>query len=207
MNTSLLIRVATGATVAALATAGAAFATAGHSHSGPAGGGPGNGIAAAAAYLGVSAGTLRTDLRSGETLAQVANATTGKSAAGLVDALVAAAKTHLAADVAAGRLTQAQADEITSGLKDHIAAFVNGSLPLGRSHGPGDHGPGPELAAAATYLGISEDALRADLQAGKTLAQVADATSGKSASGLIDALVAADRTRIAALVNGTFPHP
>jgi len=175
MNTSLLIRVATGASVAALATAGAAFATAGHSHSGPAGGGPRNGLADAAA--------------------------------GLVGALVAAAKTHLAADVATGRLTQAQAEEITSGLKDHIAAFVNGSLPLGRSHGPGDHGPGPELAAAATYLGISEDALRADLQAGKTLAQVADATSGKSASGLIDALVAADRTRIAALVNGTFPHP
>src|SRR5436305_3143684 len=43
----------------------------------------------------------------------------------------------------------------------------------GRHHGDG-------LAAAATYLGITPAALRTQLESGKTLAQIADATSGKS---------------------------
>jgi hypothetical protein len=79
------------------------------------------------------------------------------------------------------------------------------------------HGPGDDLAAAASYLGSTTDALLTQLQAGKTLAQIANATSGKSASGLIDALVAdattrfggnapADlRQRITEMVNGTMP--
>jgi hypothetical protein len=54
--------------------------------------------------------------------------------------------------------------------------------------------------AAATYLGVTEAALTTQLQAGKTLAQVAAATSGKSAAGLIDALVAAEQTELTAAV-------
>jgi hypothetical protein len=46
----------------------------------------------------------------------------------------------------------------------------------GGPHGFGDHG---SPAAAATYLGISRSALQTQLQAGKTLAQIANATSGK----------------------------
>ena len=189
MNRSLLIRVATGATVAALATAGVAVAAAGHSHNGPKSGPPG--LAAAATYLGISESTLQADLRNGETLAQVANATSGKSASGLIDALVADAQSHGVTD---------------PDLKSHITAVVDGTAP---PPGPGfGRGPGLELSAAATYLGISEDTLRSDLQSGKTLAQIADATSGKSASGLIDALVAAAKTRITALVDGQLPrHP
>lgn len=194
MNKSLLIRVATVASVAALATAGAAVASGHAPWNGPKGGpGPGPGLSAAATYLGISQTELRADLQKGETLAQVANATSGKSASGLIDALVAAAKSHGATD---------------PNLTAHITAFVNGTAPPsgpGFGHGPG---PGPDLQAAATYLGISADTLRSDLQAGKTLAQVADATSGKSATGLIDALVAAAKTRITALVDGTLPqHP
>lgn len=75
-------------------------------------------------------------------------------------------------------------------------------------HGPGG-GPGDPLAAAASYLGISESTLRSDLQSGKTLAEIANATSGKSASGLIAALVAKAETdieaRVTAMVNGSLP--
>ena len=39
----------------------------------------------------------------------------------------------------------------------------------------GHHGPGDDLAAAASYLGTSPDALLTQLRAGKTLGQVADA--------------------------------
>jgi len=160
----------------------------------------GDDLAAAATYLGVTQADLLTSLQSGKTLAQVAGATSGKSVAGLIDALVAAEKTELAAAVTAGRLTQAQADQITSGLTAHVTAEVNST-----AHGPGGpglgHGPGcDELTAAATYLGVTPAALGAQLQAGKTLAQVADATSGKSAAGLVDALVAAEKTELAAAV-------
>ena len=106
--------------------------------------GPGRGqnddFAAAATYLGLSQSDLQTALQAGKTLAQVADATSGKSAAGLIDALVAAEKTELAADVTAGKLTQAQADKITATLTDRITSLVNGTRPanggFGRHGGP-----------------------------------------------------------------------
>jgi hypothetical protein len=179
----------------------------GHTVAGPAGDhrGGGNDLAAAATYLGVSQADLLTSLQSGKTLAQVADATSGKSAAGLIDALSAAEKTELAAAVTAGEITQAQADRMTATLTAHVTAEVNGRRPAG---GPGGHGGpgfghgagGDELTAAASYLGVTETSLTTQLQAGKTLTQVADATSGKSAAGLIDALVAAEKTELAAAV-------
>lgn len=177
----------------------------GHIYGGDRHGRGGDDLAAAATYLGVSQADLLTSLQSGKTLAQVAGATSGKSVAGLIDALVAAEKTEIAAAVTAGRLTQAQADQITAGLTAHVTAEVNGTAPAHGPGGPGGpgfgHGPGgDELTAAATYLGVTETALMTQLQAGKTLAQVADATSGKSAEGLIDALVAAEKTELAGAV-------
>jgi len=165
----------------------------------------GDDLATAATYLGVTQADLLTSLQSGKTLAQVAGATSGKSVAGLIDALVAAEKTELAAAVTAGHLTQAQADQIATGLTAHVTAEVNGTEPAHGHGGPGGpgfgHGPGgDELTAAATYLGVTETALMTQLQSGKTLAQVADATSGKSAAGLIDALVAAEKTELTAAV-------
>ena len=79
-------------------------------------------------------------------------ATSGKSTAGLVAALVAAEKTELAAAVKAGDLTQAQADRITTGLQARVAAMVNGTRPA--HDGPGDHhGPnGFRPAAAGTHI-------------------------------------------------------
>jgi hypothetical protein len=163
----------------------------------------GDDLAAAATYLGISQADLLTSLRSGKTLAQVAGATSGKTVAGLIDALVAAEKTELAAAVTAGRLTQTQSDQIAAGLTARVTAEVNGTRPAHGPGGPGGFGHGPggdELAAAASYLGVTEAALTTQLQAGKTLAQVADATSGKSAAGLIDALVAAEKTELATAV-------
>jgi hypothetical protein len=167
-------------------------------------GGGGDELAAAATYLGIPQADLLTSLQSGKTLAQVAGATSGKTVAGLIDALVAAEKTELAAAVTAGEITQAQADQKTATLTAHVTAEVNGTRPARGPGGPGrfgHHGPGgDELTAAATYLGVTETALTTQLQAGKTLAQVADATSGKSAAGLVGALVAAEKTELATAV-------
>jgi hypothetical protein len=179
---------------------GAPEGTAGDHH-----GRSGDRLAAAATYLGISQADLLTQLQSGKTLAQVATATSGKSTAGLIDALVTAEKAELAAAVSAGEITQAQADQMSATLTAHVTAEVNGTRLDHGPGGPGGHGHGgpgggDELTAAATYLGITEAALTTQLDAGKTLAQVASATSGKSTAGLIDALVAAEKVEIAAAV-------
>jgi hypothetical protein len=148
----------------------------------------------AATYLGLTESELQTKLRSGKTMAEVANAIDGKSVDGLIDALVDAAKKNVAADVASGRLTQSQADAVLSGLTQHITARVNSTGPPGGPHGRG--GPHGGLDAAATYLGLSESALRTQLQSGKTLGAIADATAGKSKAGLIAALVADEKAHL-----------
>ncbi|MGE5273379.1 MAG: hypothetical protein ACM3QU_06340 [Verrucomicrobiota bacterium] len=106
---------------------------AGFGHHGIGGHGFGH-LSAAAAYLGLSESELQTQLASGKTLADVAKAQ-GKSVDGLVSALLADEKKELDAAVAAGRLTQAQADELLASAEQRITAMVNGTMP-----GPGRHG-------------------------------------------------------------------
>jgi uncharacterized protein YidB (DUF937 family) len=88
---------------------------------------------AAASYLGLTEAQLRSELEAGKTLAQVTQAH-GKSVGGLIDALVADVKKHLDAAVAAGRLTQAQENEMLSGLRDRITNRVNSKAPEGFRH-------------------------------------------------------------------------
>lgn len=52
------------------------------------------------------------------------------------------------------------------------------------------------LSVASTYLGLSRDAIRAQLVAGKSLADIANATPGKSAAGLVGAYSAAIKIRL-----------
>ena len=131
-----------------------------------------NFMSTAATYIGITEAQLRTELSSGKSLADVAVAH-GKTRDGLIAALV-----------------QAATNDITT-LVDQKSPFP--APPLGR--GPGGPGfgfrvEGNELAAAATYLGITEADLHTKLEAGQSLAQIAAATSGKSRDGLIQALVA-----------------
>src|SRR3954453_8760238 len=77
-----------------------------------------------AKILGITPQELRTQLEAGKTLAQIA-AAQGISKADLVNKLVAAAKTDLAAAVKAGRLTQAQADKISANLEARITKRVD----------------------------------------------------------------------------------
>ena len=101
---------------------------------------------------------------------------------------VSSIKSALAGLVTDATLTQAQADK--------VATTVDATLPEG---GHGGYGHGADLATAATALGVTEDALRTQLEAGKTLAQVAQ-TKGISQATLVTKLVAAQKTRIAAAV-------
>jgi hypothetical protein len=159
------------AALLALGGGGAALAAAGHGHAPgraasratgmPGHPGPGAQLQAAADYLGISVATLKADLQSGETLAQVADSTGGKSASGLISALVASEKSKLDAAVAAGKLTQAQEDKLTANLQQRVTALVDGSRPARPFARPG-LGRGADLKAALDYLGISVATLKAD---------------------------------------------
>jgi hypothetical protein len=99
-------------------------------------------LSAAGTYLGLSPSDLRTRLRSGQSLADVAKAQS-KDLAGLEQAIVDAAKADLDKAVADKTLTQSQADEILTRLKGHVGDLVNakpGDRPRFRDHGR--HGPG-----------------------------------------------------------------
>jgi len=105
------------------------------------------GLEPAASYLGLTQAELRTELMSGKTLADVA-AAKGKSVDGLAEALMAETKTRVAAGVAAGRLTQADADEVLRDLKQRVTDRVNGvrgpdGLRGFRDGGPDFGGPLP----------------------------------------------------------------
>ena len=93
---------------------------------------------AAAKVLGMSADDIRSALRSGTTLAELAKKQ-GKSEDALVNALVGVAKTKLASAVEAGKLTQARADAIQKDLPGRVKQIVEN----GRGgFGPGMHGLG-----------------------------------------------------------------
>ena len=102
---------------------------------------------AAADFLGVTEAELRSSLEDGNTLAEVATAN-GQTAAGLVDALVTAAKADLDDKVEAGRLTEAQRTSILADLESRLDDVVNGEFSFGFRGGPG--GPPPGLAPDAT---------------------------------------------------------
>lgn len=93
------------------------------------------GLDTAADYLGITEETLRTSLREGSTLAEIAE-DKGKSVDGLKNALVTAAKADLAEAVEDGRLTAAHQAEIVADLPDRIDDLVNGELGLRGGHGP-----------------------------------------------------------------------
>lgn len=97
--------------------------------------------------------------------------------------------------VADKTLTQAQADKVATTLAETLP---HRGGPGGRGHhGPGRLGAGLDAAAAA--IGIPEAELRAQLAAGKTLAQVA-AAEGVSKADLIAKLVSAAAARLAQAV-------
>src|SRR5439155_919693 len=91
--------------------------------------------AAVAKYLGLTNAQLVKQLESGQSLAAIAKAQ-GKTAAGLEQAITAAAKTHLDKAVANKRITAAQEQLLLKALSARINHLVNNTPPkLGRFGG------------------------------------------------------------------------
>ena len=76
-------------------------------------------------YLGVPADQVKQQLMAGNSLGDIANHTTGKSRDGLVRSLDASAATRIKAAVDAGKITQAQADELTPKVDAAIVKIVD----------------------------------------------------------------------------------
>jgi hypothetical protein len=127
----------------------------GPGHRGPRGKGArgifGRGLDTAAGAIGITAEELRTALRDGQSLADVARSK-NVDPEKVVSALVAEVKTHLDEEVASGRHTRAEADQKLARVTERIRAFVNGEAPLKGGFGPGHRhgrGPRPDDAPAA----------------------------------------------------------
>ena len=124
--------------------------------------------------LGISVSTLQTALKQTETQ-QVQNLQT------------------------AGKITSSTASKIEKRIQAGNGMPMFGMGPgFGRGFGPGGMAPGPVnvLQTAASYLGLTQAQLRTDMQSGKSLNAIANAQSGKSASGLQAALIAAAQTAL-----------
>ena len=152
------------------------------------------GTVALAAVLGggaaVAADKLSPKEESDAIVADVAKQL-GLDTAKVESAIEQALENRVDAAVAAGRLTEAQGEE----LKERIAS---GDLPLlgvgpGRVHHGHFFGG---LEAAADYLGVTDTELREQLHDGSSLAEIAEA-EGKTVDGLVTALVAAAKADLA----------
>ena len=90
----------------------------------------------AAKAIGISEASLTSQLQAGKTIAEVAKAH-GVAVQKVIDALVKDGQDELAAAVKAGRITQAQADQLKAGVTQRVTAQVNNPGGLCPGH-PGD---------------------------------------------------------------------
>jgi hypothetical protein len=173
-------------------------------------------VVAVVACLGVTGGAAYAAVHSTEDSAKqavLADAAKrlGVTPSALQNALQQAQIDQINKLVAQGKLTKQQGQAIIAHIKSGQAGPPVFGFGFGfhghafHAHGfrvgvppvfGGPFGPGGMFQAAATYLGLTQQALFAELRSGKTLAQVATATNGKSVSGLEDAMVASVQTKL-----------
>ena len=188
-------------------------------------------LAAAAEALGMTEAELVTELQSGKSIKQVADAK-NVNIDTVIAKMTAAVKAHLDAEVASGEHTQAEADAKLAAFQTRVTEMVNKTgLPQrggkGQHGGRGGHGPAKFATTnLATVLKLTEAELQTELKAGKTLTQIAAAqnvdiadvknvlesdfkahldeevASGKHTQAEADAKLAEFKTRIDDMVNG-----
>jgi hypothetical protein len=150
---------------------------------------PSGDLAIAANYIGIPGAQLRSDLLAGSTLAEIANSTAGRSAAGLMDALFAAKAEYLSKAVSTGRLSKSKQASKLAKLPERLATEIH------RHHGVS---VGPvDRATAARYLGLSVSQIGRELRSGNSLARIASERPGKTTAGLVCALMSAKEAALA----------
>ena len=99
------------------------------------GGREGLGVDAVASVLGMTADELHTELHAGKSLASIAESK-GVAVQKVIDVIVAEVKANVAEEVAAGELTQAEADAKLADVTSKVTEMVNSTRP---ARGEGDH--------------------------------------------------------------------
>jgi hypothetical protein len=126
-----------------------------------------------ATILGVDPTTITDQLKQGKTLVQVAQ-TKGITEDILLQKLTDAENQSIAAAVTSGKITQAQADKIKSGLAARLKKEVE-HVEKNDDHEKGRFGSFGDPAVLSQILGVTRQQLKADLQAGKSLVEIAQA--------------------------------
>jgi len=191
-------------------------------------------LATVAKVLGITETELKTELEAGKSVSDVAKAK-NIDIATVKAALLAEAKAHIDAEVAAGKHTAAEGvtklAEVTSRIDTML---TTAGLPARGPQGDGGHkgkgGPGKFMTATlATTLKLTQEELKTQLQSGKSLADVAKAqsvdiavvktvltsditahlaeevTSGKHTQAEADAKLAEFKTNLDTMVNRVGP--
>ena len=139
-------------------------------------------LAAAAKVLGITEAELKTELQAGKSVADVAKAK-NIDLATVKAALLAEAKAHIDAEVAAGKHTAAEGATKLAEMTSRIDTMLTtAGLPARGPHGEGGRGghkgkgPGKFMSATlATTLKLTQEELKTQLHSGKSLADVAKA--------------------------------
>lgn len=154
-----------------------------------------------ATYLGLGQKDLVAKLP-GTSVGKIADATPGKSKAGLVTALSVAANADITKALSDRKITDDQATRLRDGLAEGINTFVDRTWPTRQAAAPRAVAPnvkaflGDMLQTAREYLGGAtlQDVTTA-LRNGKSLGEIAN-ENGKGRDGLVAALTLAANTRI-----------
>jgi len=150
--------------------------------------------------LNMPVGDLQAELLAGKSVAEVA-AAKGVSLDAIVNVVVAERKQVLDQAVAAGRLTQAQADTLLANLKATLPGQLQVKSVPGFGFGKfGRFGYGlPMMDTIAQALGLTVAELRTELRAGKSVADVAKA-KGVALDAVSDAVIDAQTKLLNAAV-------
>jgi hypothetical protein len=127
-------------------------------------------IQEAATILGVDQTTITDQLKQGQTLVQVAQGK-GMTEDVLLQKLTDAENQSIDAAVTAGTITQAQADKKKSGLAARLKKEVENT----EQHNGHEKGGFTDKATLSQILGITQQELTTNLQAGQSLAEIAQA--------------------------------
>ncbi|MEY3557331.1 MAG: hypothetical protein RL374_37 [Actinomycetota bacterium] len=188
-------------------------------------------LATVSKALGITEAELKTELEAGKSIADVAKAK-NIDLATVKAALVAEAKAHIDAEVAAGKHTAAEGVTKLAEKTSRIDTMLTtAGLPPRGPHGMGGKGgPGKFMTATlATTLKLTQEELKTQLHSGKSLADVAktqsvdiadvktvltseftahlaeEVTSGKHTQAEADAKLAEFKTNLDTMVNRVGP--
>ncbi|MFD0698853.1 hypothetical protein ACFQZT_32800 [Paenibacillus sp. GCM10027628] len=133
-----------------------------------------------AAILGIDQATLKDELKQGKTLAQIAQEKANLTEDALLQKLTDAETKKIDEALAAGKITQAQADKQKSGLADRLKKMVEAKHEAGENQRKPQHRMGfpaqglwGNNEALTKILGITKEELATQLKAGKSIAEIA----------------------------------